>query len=97
MRIRTRSIIILSKGRSQLVVIMLAMILVCVISKHEFGTYRQVNMMFVFLTGVVSLQLGNSLFYFVPKLDQMQRGLLLTQTFFLTLVTSTIIACIEDY
>ena len=93
MRIRTRSLIImLSRGLTQATTLALAVVLVRLMSKELFGTYRQVLLVQAFVVGGLSLQLGNSLYYFLPKLgDQRRRGLVL-QTFMLTFLMAGIVA-----
>lgn len=81
MRIRTRSLIImLSQGLTQATTIILGVILVRLITKETLGTYRQTFLVYAFLGGILSLQLENSLYYFLPKCDIAQRRSLLLQT-----------------
>lgn len=81
MRIRTRSfIIMLSQGLTQATTIILGIILVRLITKETFGTYRQTFLLYAFLGGILSLQLENSLYYFVPKCSIEQQRSLLLQT-----------------
>ena len=95
MRIRTRSIIImLSQGLTQATTIILGIILVRLVDKQTVGTYRQVMLVYMFLAGVLSLQLNYSLFYFIPKLGLEKRRTLLTQTLLFTLVTAFFITVI---
>lgn len=95
MRIRTRSfIIMLSQGLTQATTLILFIILVRLISKQTFGTYRQVSLVYLFLAGIISLQLNNSLYYFIPKLGSKLRRTLLVQTFLVTFVTALIIAAV---
>jgi len=91
-RIRTRSfIIMLSQGLTQATTLILGIILVRLISKQTFGTYRQARLVYMFLAGVLSLQLGNSLYYFIPKYGYKLRRILLIQTFLVTFATALII------
>ena len=93
MSIRTRSLIIMfSKGVTQATTIVLGVILVRLISKQAFGTYRQVLLVYTFLTGILSLQLSTSLYYFIPKLGLEQQRTILMQTLLLTFAAAMIIA-----
>ncbi|MCK4752007.1 MAG: oligosaccharide flippase family protein [Planctomycetes bacterium] len=69
----------------------LGIILVRLIDKQTFGTYRQVKMVYLFLAGVVSLQLSESLYYFIPKFGLEHRRTIVTQTFLFTMALSFII------
>lgn len=92
MRIRTRSfVIMLSQGLTQAVTIVLGIILVRIISKQTFGTYRQVNLVYLFLAGIISLQLNSSLYYFIPKFGSELRRTLLVQTLLVTFGTALVI------
>ena len=87
MRIRARSfIIMLSQGLTQATTIILGIILVRLITKETLGTYRQVFLVYAFLGGILSLQLENSLYYFLPKCGIEQRRSLLLQTIFTKLI-----------
>ena len=69
MRIRTRSIILTaSNAITNATTVATAMILVRLISKEAFGSYRQVILVSGFIIGLVALDLPGSLFYFIPKL-----------------------------
>jgi len=95
MRIRDRSIIImLSRGMTQATTVVLGIILVRIISKQTLGTYRQVNLVYMFLASVMSLQLSSSLYYFIPKLGVERRRMLLMQTFLVTLALAFVIGCV---
>lgn len=95
MRIRTRSIIIaLSRGVTQATTIILAIILVRMISKETLGTYRQVSLVYMTLVGVLTLQLDNSLYYFLPKLGPELRRTLLGQTLTATLLLAAVVAVV---
>jgi O-antigen/teichoic acid export membrane protein len=94
-RIRTRSfIIMLSKGLTQATTLILGIILVRLISKQTFGTYRQVSLVYMFFAGILSLQLNNSLYYFIPKLGPKLQRTLLVQTFLVTFTTALIIGAV---
>ena len=93
MRIRTRSLVImLSQSLSQATALVLGIILVRMISQQDFGTFRQVMLVYMFLAGVISLQLPNSLYYFVPKLGAQQQRRLLLQTMGVTGALALVIA-----
>ena len=95
MRLRTRSIIImLSQGLTQATTIVLGIILVRLISQQTFGTYRQVDLVYLFLAGVISLQLHSSLYYFIPKLGAELRRTLLLQTFLVTGAAALVTAAV---
>jgi len=92
MRIRTRSfVIVLSQGLTQATVLIIGIILVRLISKQTFGTYRQAMLVYMFFAGVLSLQLYNSLYYFIPKFGLERRRALLLQTFLIKFVTALFI------
>ena len=95
MGIRARSIIImLSQGLTQVTTLALGIILVRMVSKSTFGTYEQVNLVYLTLATSISLQLHNSFYYFVPKLGPEQHRTLLTQTFLVTLSIASIVSLI---
>ncbi len=92
MRIRSRSIIIMvSRNLRQASTIALGIVLVRLVSKEVVGTYNQVFLVYTLLAGLLSLQIENSLYYFIPKLRRDQRGVLLAQTFLTSLTTAAII------
>jgi O-antigen/teichoic acid export membrane protein len=81
MRIRTRSVIIaLSQTTMQVVAFVVGVLLVRMVSKETLGTYRQVFMVQGLLAGMLSLQLGNSLYYFLPRCSPDQQRGILAQT-----------------
>ena len=81
MRIRTRTfILIFSSGLQKVTTILLQVLLARLILPELLGTYRQVFLACAFLVGILSLQLENSLFYFLPKLGADHRRPLLMQT-----------------
>lgn len=82
MRIRTRSLIIaITQGLTQASTIILGIVLArWLLSQRLFGTYRQVFLVYSFLTGIFSFQLSSSLYYFLPKLGTGMRKTLLSQT-----------------
>jgi O-antigen/teichoic acid export membrane protein len=87
LRIRTRSILIaLSRGLTQVSHIGVAVVLVRLLTKEQFGSYRQVMLVALFLSGLLGTQLPLSLYYFVPKLGSERRRALLTQTLLLAVV-----------
>jgi O-antigen/teichoic acid export membrane protein len=95
MRIRTRSMIIMiSQGLAQATTIILGIILVRLITKETLGTYRQTMLVYAFLSGILSLQLENSLYYFIPKCDISLRRSLFLQTISTKLVSSLIVSVI---
>ncbi len=95
MRIRNRSLIILfSNGLERSSIIILGIILVRLISQESLGTFRQVFLVQAFLAGVISLQLNNSLYYFLPKYGPEKRRTLLLQTFLMTLALAIITAVV---
>lgn len=95
MNIRNRSfIIIFSQSLTRLTTIILGIILVRIVSQQTFGTYRQVNLVYVILASAFSLQLDSSLYYFVPKLDINSRRTLMFQTLLITIGLASVIAVI---
>lgn len=95
MRIRTRSLLIIfSQGMTQFATILLGIILVRIISKETLGTYRQLKMIYVSLVCIMSLQLDNSLYYFIPKLGISRRKTILTHTLGITFIFSALIALV---
>lgn len=87
MRIRTRSILIgLSQGVTHVSRIGVAVVLVRLLTKEQFGSYRQVMLVAMFLGQLFSMQLPHSLYYFVPKLGDDRRRALLMQTLLLAVV-----------
>lgn len=86
MRIRTRSMLIgLSRGVTHVSRIGVAVVLVRLLTKEQFGSYRQVMLVAMFLGQLFSMQLPHSLYYFVPKLGDERRRALLMQTLLLAL------------
>lgn len=85
MRIRTRSLIIItSQGITQATTLILSLIIVRIVTQDTFGSYRQALLAYSTLTALFSLQLEQSLYYFVPRLGGERRGSLLTHTLGLT-------------
>jgi O-antigen/teichoic acid export membrane protein len=81
MRIRNRSLVImLGQGITQVSALAVGVVLVRIISQETFGTYRQVLLVYMTLSALLSLQLDQSLYYFVPKLESDSRRALLAQT-----------------
>lgn len=69
-----------SKALAQASTIALGIILVRMISKEEFGTYRQLILIFTTASTLLSLQLEASLFYYVPKVQSDELRSLAVQT-----------------
>lgn len=87
LRLRSRTLIIVfSETLRQAVTVGLAAVLVRLLDKSAYGTYRQVTDFSVFLCGLLSLSLPASLYYFVPELGPERRRALWTQTLILTAV-----------
>ncbi len=92
MRIRSRSIIIIiSRTLRQATTIGLGVVLVRLVGKEVVGTYNQVFLVYMFLAGMLSLQIEHSLYYFIPKLGREERATLLAQTFLISLVTAALV------
>ncbi len=71
----------ISKGLTSSSTIILGIILVRLISQDTLGTFRQVFLAERFLAGLIALQIGSSLYYFIPKLSSdKQRALVLQST-----------------
>jgi len=96
LRIRTRSFIIaVTQGLTQASTVILGIVLAhWLLSQRLFGTYRQVFLVYSFLTGIFSFQLSSSLYYFLPKLGTQMRKTLLGQTLAGGMVLSLAIATI---
>ena len=89
MRIRTRSILIMAFGAiTQASQLILGILLVRLISKDTFGSYRQVVLVHTFIAGIFTLQIDSSLYYFLPRLGLERRKELLTQTLLTTAIIS---------
>ncbi|MHC4981670.1 MAG: lipopolysaccharide biosynthesis protein, partial [Planctomycetota bacterium] len=84
----------LSNSLSQAATIILGIIVVRLISKETLGTYRQTVLVYAFLAGIISLQLQNSLYYFLPKLPIDMHRAMLFQTILGTLAIALIPAAI---
>ena len=92
MRIRTRSILIMTfQGITQATQVILGMVLVRLISKEMLGSYRQVTLAYTMIGGILSLQIQNSLYYYLPKLGPEKRRELVAQTLIITSFLSIII------
>ena len=95
MRIRNRSfIIMLSKTLAQASTIALGICLVRMIDQTLFGTYRQMILALTTVSTLLSLQLEDSLFYFVPRTQVDRLRPLLAQTALLGLFTSAVSATV---
>ena len=89
MRVRTLSLVImLGQGITEASGIAVAILLVRIVDQATFGSYRRVLLVFTTLAALLSLQLDQSLCYFVPKLAARARPALLAQT----LATATALA-----
>ncbi len=92
MRIRTRTMVIAtSKALQQAAAIVPGIILARIISKEDIGTYKQVFLVYNVVAGLFSYQLGNSMYYFVPRLPTERHRSLLSQTFVGTAVRGMIV------
>ncbi len=93
MRIRNRSMIImLSQGLNRGTQIVLGIVLVRLVDQQVFGTYRQALLVYSLVGGVIALDLGQSLYYFVTKLQRQLHGVLLCQTYLVAMVLSALMA-----
>ena len=69
MSVRTLSLVImLGQGITEASGIAVAILLVRIVDQATFGSYRRVLLVFTTLAALLSLQLDQSLCYFVPKL-----------------------------
>jgi O-antigen/teichoic acid export membrane protein len=92
MRIRTRSILIMAfQGFTQATQVIIGIVLVRIISKEMLGSYRQVMLVHGLITGILTIQIENSLYYFLPKCGLEKRRDLVTQTLFVTSIISLLI------
>jgi len=82
----------MSNTVNQLAAILLAATLARLISPELFGTYRQIILVLMFLTGITALQLGNGLFYFLPKYAREQHRPLILQAVLLSLASAAIVS-----
>lgn len=81
MRIATRSIIILiNQVIATAVPVAMAIILTRMISKSELGIYRQVTMVYLLISVILSLSIPNSMYYFLPKAKEIEHRGILFQT-----------------
>jgi O-antigen/teichoic acid export membrane protein len=81
MRIRNRSLVImLGQGVTHVSAMAVGIVLVRIISQETFGTYRQVLLVYTTISTILSLQLDQTLYYFVPKLAEDARRKLVAQT-----------------
>ncbi len=95
MNIRTRSVIImLSQGILKASTLILSIVLVRIVTQETYGTFRQVNLVYLTLAGLLSMQLQNSFYYFIPQLNPLSRRYLLTQTIYTSCVISLVIAAL---
>ena len=95
MRLRYRSLIIFaSNAATRVMSILTAVVLVRLMSKDDFGTYRQVYLVLMFLAGIFAMQLPDSLYYFVPKLGAERRRLLTAQTLGISWVSAGVMGLI---
>ena len=93
MRIRSRSLIImLSQGLNKATTVILGIVLVRMIDQETFGTYRQALLVYGFLGGVLALNLGQSLYYFIPRLQPGLRSIFLFQTYLISFGLSLLMA-----
>lgn len=91
MRIRNRSLVImLSQGLTQATTLVLGVVLVRVISQDMLGTYRQVFLAYALLGSLLSLQLEQSLYYFIPRAGIDGRRAIVGQTLLLTFIQAAI-------
>jgi O-antigen/teichoic acid export membrane protein len=56
------------------------MVLVRMLSQHDFGTYQQLSLISSIALGIVSLGLPTSIYYFYNRVEQARRSALLIQT-----------------
>jgi O-antigen/teichoic acid export membrane protein len=93
MRIRDRGLAILACSTAQQgMTILVGIVLVRLVTKGTFGTYRQLDLVLVSLASLFSLRLSQSLYYFVPRLEQGRRRVLVNQTVLFSLLTALLIA-----
>lgn len=93
MRIRTKSLIILiSRSLQQLATLTLAIILVRIMDKELYGTYRQVLLVTSLLTNILSLNLPASFYYFVPKAATEERRKIVNNLFAIAFAVSAIMS-----
>ena len=81
MRIATRSIIILvNQVIATAVPVVMAIILTRMLAKSELGIYRQVTMVYLLVSSILSLNIPNSMYYFLPKAKEVEHRGILFQT-----------------
>jgi O-antigen/teichoic acid export membrane protein len=86
MRLRTRSLVIMcSRGLTQISSLLLAIILVRLLDKASYGSFRQGLLILTFCSGILLANISDSLFYFLPKAEHGDRRKILMQTFMLSM------------
>jgi O-antigen/teichoic acid export membrane protein len=79
------------QGLTQATQLIIGIVLVRLISKEMLGSYRQVMLAYGLIAGIFTLQIENSLYYFLPKCGPEKRRDLVTQTLFVTSILSLFI------
>jgi O-antigen/teichoic acid export membrane protein len=76
------------QGLTQSAQLIIGIILVRLISKEMLGSYRQVMLVYGLIAGILTIQIENSLYYFLPKYGPEKRRDLVTQTLSVTGIIS---------
>ncbi|MDD5063950.1 MAG: oligosaccharide flippase family protein [Phycisphaerae bacterium] len=78
----------LFQGLTQATQLIIGIVLVRLISKETLGSYRQVLLVYGLLTGILTIQIESSLYYFLPKYGPEKRRNLVAQTLLITGIIS---------
>jgi O-antigen/teichoic acid export membrane protein len=76
------------QGLTQATQLIIGIVLVRLISKEMLGSYRQVMLVYGLLTGIFTIQIESSLYYFLPKCGPEKRRDLVAQTLLITGIIS---------
>jgi len=93
LRLRT-TLIAFSRLSSAGLQIALAMMLVRLVDKSDYGTYQGVILAYMILAGFMNLDLGDSLLYFLPQSDLQERKKYIGQSVLLGVLSGAIIGAI---
>ena len=72
--------------------IVLALILVRILNQTDYGSYRQVWLVYATLSSILLLGIPRSVYYFIPTLSGDQKKLFIIQTMFIMLAVGLVTA-----